>query len=102
MVTGEVPEELLAAILKEAEARREAKGKELAVVRAEAVIWNDGSLGCPQPGVMYTQAPVDGYWVVLQVDGKELDYRAAQGGYFFLCERNFPGSGGAIAPTPEQ
>jgi hypothetical protein len=33
----------------------------LALVNKEHVEWNDGSLGCPQPGMMYTQAIVPGY-----------------------------------------
>lgn len=89
-VVGEVPEELLAAILEDAETRAAAEDEDLAVVRAEAVTWNDGSLGCPQPGVMYTQALVDGYWVVLEVGGEEFDYRAAASGFFTLCERGLP------------
>jgi hypothetical protein len=101
-VTGEVPTELLEAILEDAEARTGIEAAEMDLLRAEAVAWNDGSLGCPQPDVMYTQAPVDGYWVVLKAEGKELDYRAAQSGHFSLCEHPVPFPGGAAAPTPEQ
>ena len=31
-------------------------GSPIAIRRAEAVVFNDGSLGCPEPGGMYTQA----------------------------------------------
>lgn len=89
-VVGEVPEELLAAILEDAETRVDTEGAHLAVARAEAVTWNDGSLGCPQPGMMYTQAPVDGYWVVLISGSQEFDYRVTGGGFFTLCERGLP------------
>jgi hypothetical protein len=105
-VTGEVPEDMMAAILADAADRADLPPEAFTVVRAEAVIWNDGSLGCPQPGMMYTQALVDGYWVELQAEGKELDYRATQSGYFVLCERSPlvpiapPGEG--TDPTPEQ
>jgi hypothetical protein len=102
LVTGEVPADLLEAILEDAEARTGIEAAKMDLLRAEAVTWNDGSLGCPQPDVMYTQAPVDGYWVVLQAKGKELDYRAAQSGYFSPCEQALPSLGGAAAPTPEQ
>lgn len=44
---------------------------------AEAVEWPDGSLGCPEPGGIYTQAIVPGYRVVLVLDGQEYDYRVA-------------------------
>jgi hypothetical protein len=105
-VTGEVPEELLAAIQADAANRSDLPLEAFTVVRAEAVTWNDGSLGCPQPSTLYTQALVDGYWVELQVADKVLDYRANQSGYFFLCERSPlapiipPGEG--AEPTPEQ
>lgn len=58
------------------------------ILRAEAVIWNDGSLGCAQPGMFYTQALVDGYWVILQVGEKTFDYRLSQNGQIVHCERN--------------
>lgn len=67
---------------------------DLVPVKAAALVWNDGSLGCPKPGESYTQAPVNGYWVVLIAGDRALDYRAGQGGFFFLCDSAFPGSGG--------
>ncbi|MCL7452543.1 MAG: hypothetical protein M8467_05800 [Anaerolineae bacterium] len=85
-VTGDVPPDLLDAILADAEAQSGIRQEEFTVVRAEAVVWNDGSLGCPQPGMMYTQAQVDGYWVVLEAGEQQYDYRANDRGYFVLCE----------------
>jgi hypothetical protein len=55
------------------------------VVRAEQVIWSDGSLGCPAPGMLYTQALVPGYRVILRAGGQTLDYHAAANGRFALC-----------------
>ena len=55
------------------------------VVRAEQVTWNDGSLGCPQPDVVYTQALVDGYWVVVGAGGDTYDFRMGQAGMPVLC-----------------
>jgi hypothetical protein len=89
-VIGEVPQDLLDAILADAEAETGANQNEFALVRAEAVTWSDGSLGCPEPGMMYTQALVDGYWVVLEHGDRTLDYRATTRGYFALCEQGFP------------
>ena len=34
--------------------------EQLVMVRAESVVWNDGSLGCPAPGMDYTQALING------------------------------------------
>lgn len=84
VVTGAVPAELLAAIMADAESRA-ATSAALTVVRAESVTWSDGSLGCPEPGMMYTQALVDGYWVVLDSGGQQMDYRATANGSFKLC-----------------
>ena len=93
-VTGEVPTLILTAIVQELAARTETAPEEIGVTRDQAVVWSDGSLGCPQPGVMYTQALVDGYWVELEVDGRIYDYRAARTGHFILCENGRP------PPTP--
>jgi hypothetical protein len=85
-VTGETPTDLLAQIIADAADRVRVSDSDVTVVRDEFAIWNDGSLGCPEPGVLYTQATVDGYWVVLQAGGAEYDYRANTKGYWFLCE----------------
>lgn len=52
----------------------------------ESVTWNDGSMGCPQPGMMYTQALVDGSKVVLSAKQKPYQYHAGTDGKPFLCE----------------
>lgn len=87
LVRGEAPEKLLEDIRTDLAKRTLASREEMVVVRDQAVTWSDGSLGCPQPGMMYTQALVPGYWVVIQVGEREYDYRAAQSGYFVLCEK---------------
>ena len=84
VVTGEVPSDLLESILADATSRV-ATASSIIVVRAQSVTWSDGSLGCPEPGMSYTQALVDGYWVVLDADGQMMDYRASASGAFKLC-----------------
>jgi hypothetical protein len=91
-IKGEVPGEILATILDDLAARADVDPVEVQILRAEAVRWSDGSLGCPQPDMMYTQAEVDGYWLVLQVDSQEYDYRITTTGYFLLCEQRLPPS----------
>lgn len=54
------------------------------------VTWSDGSLGCPQPGMMYTQALVDGRQLVLAVDGQLASYHAALNGPFTYCSAPVP------------
>jgi hypothetical protein len=60
-------------------------------------VWNDGSLGCPQPGEFYIQILINGHWVVLQVEGVEYDYRVSDSGHFILCE----GKGMPPITTPD-
>lgn len=93
-VIGEVPEAILRAILDDAAAETGLDPADIEVVRGEAVTWPDGSLGCPEPGVMYTQALVDGYHVVLDADGDELDYRVGESGAFRVCVDSGMPSGG--------
>lgn len=85
-VTGEVPADLLDNILADLEERTGAKRSEFEILRAEATQWNDGGLGCPEPGQDYTQAIIDGYRVVLEYAGETYDYHAAAIGYFKLCK----------------
>jgi hypothetical protein len=85
-VTGAVPDALLAEIVADASERAGVPADELEIVTAAAVTFNDGSLGCPQPGMLYTQALVEGYHVVVRGPEREFDYRAAQRGGFRLCE----------------
>lgn len=57
------------------------------LVSATAVTWQNGALGCPQPGQSYTQALVDGMRVVVTADGATYDYRFGTGDTPLLCER---------------
>ena len=86
----EVPQEILGPILNEAVARANVPREQLVIVRAESVVWNDGSLGCPEPGMMYTQALVNGYWVIIDAAGQTYDFRVDRSGRFRLCP---PGQG---------
>jgi hypothetical protein len=68
---------------------------ELEVLSAEAVTWSDGSLGCPQPGMMYTQALVPGYRVRIGAGDQVLDYHAGRSGRPGLCP-----AGRSTEPVP--
>jgi hypothetical protein len=56
------------------------------VVKAVSITWNDGSLGCPEPGKFYTQALVSGAQIVVSVGEKRYDYRFGGGDTPKLCE----------------
>lgn len=49
------------------------------------VTWRDGSIGCPEAGVAYTQALVPGQQMILQVNGAEYHYHSAKNSAFIYC-----------------
>jgi hypothetical protein len=81
-----VPEVVEAAIA-DAAVRFGVPESQVAVAGALRVVWSDGALGCPEDGMMYTQALVDGYLLTLEVDGQRVAYHGADGQPPFLCER---------------
>lgn len=97
---GEVPPELFDAVLADLITNQGVQRESIHVVKSEAIIWNDGSIGCPEPGVMYTQALVNGYQLIFGSGDKTFDYHLSDSGYFVLCEFTRP----ALNPqgTPEK
>ena len=59
---------------------------DIRVITEKNVTWRDGSLGCPQKGMMYTQALVPGTLIVLRVDDTEYEYHSGGGRAPFYCE----------------
>lgn len=55
------------------------------VLSVEEVEWPDGSIGCPQPGMVYTQALVNGTKIVLEFDGVTYDYHQGGSRPVFYC-----------------
>ena len=84
-VESQMPEAILGPILDEAAKLANVPRQQLVIVRAEAVVWNDGSLGCPEPGMEYTQALVNGYWVLIKAAEQTYDFRVGGGGSFRFC-----------------
>ncbi len=82
---GAVPKEILEPVLNKAAELAKVSREQLTIMRAEPAVWNDGSLGCPEPGMQYTQALVNGYWVVISAAGQTYDFRMGRGGSFRLC-----------------
>jgi hypothetical protein len=85
-IVGEVPDSILSAAKKDLAAKLNVTAESIDVKEAMSVVWNDGSLGCPRPGQVYTQALEPGYRIVLEYGDRQYDYRATERGYFFLCE----------------
>ncbi len=101
-LAGEVPQELLDAVFDDLVEQLGASREAIEVKQAGAVVWRDGSLGCPQPGMMYTQALVPGFQIVLRAGDEVYDYHASDRGYFILCAEGMaeeglpPGEGGLV------
>ena len=72
---------------------------EIMLVSAEAVVWPDASLGCPQPDMLYRQVPEDGALIILRVDDREYEYHNGGGRDPFLCEQDEPQKYPQIKPT---
>jgi len=73
---------------------------DIEVLRVEAVTWPDGSLGCPEPGKMYTQALVEGQRVVLGYQERVYIYHSGQGDEPFLCPSEEKDGGHDFIPPP--
>lgn len=58
------------------------------VIEAKAVVWSDSSLGCPQPGMAYTQIPQDGLLIRLRAGKRLYHYHSGGRRSPFLCEQS--------------
>ncbi len=68
--------------------------QEIAILSAEEVAWPDTSLGCPQPGMMYSQIVTPGYQFQLQADGVVYNVHTDQTGeQVIICQTASGGTG---------
>ncbi len=56
------------------------------LVSISYVTWPDSSLGCPQPGMAYTQVTVDGTLIRLKAGGQTYEYHGGGSKLPFLCQ----------------
>ncbi|MDF2734205.1 MAG: hypothetical protein K0S97_828 [Chloroflexota bacterium] len=82
---GSLPASITDPIVADAATRLGVDPSAVTIVEAKTETFSDGSLGCPEPGMMYTQALVDGYQVVVEANGTQLDYRGSAPGKFRIC-----------------
>lgn len=74
----------------------------ISVESVEEVMWSNGGLGCPQPGMMYTQVITDGLRIVLDYDGSEYAYHSGGTVEPFLCSPPLAGdSKGSVTDGDE-
>lgn len=60
---------------------------EITLIRLESVEWNDGSLGCPQPGENYLQVITPGYLIELEAQGTLYAYHTDLERQVVLCDQ---------------
>ena len=59
---------------------------DVVVDSVEEVVWRDGSLGCPLPGMNYTKALIDGMRIILDANGTKYHYHSGGDKDPFYCE----------------
>ena len=79
------PNEQIAYSVQDLATRLNLTSEEVKVSGATPVSWRSGALGCPKPGMSYTDALVQGIWIVLRVDNVVYRYHAKTGGQPFYC-----------------
>ena len=87
-----VPREVRRAVVADAAKRFGVAESAVVLTRAEQVTWNDGSLGCPEPGRMYTQNLIAGYLVVAKTTEGELSYHTDSRAFVVSCGSSRPTS----------
>jgi hypothetical protein len=68
------------------------------VMEVRPVIWPDGALGCPRPGMGYIQVQQDGLLIRLRAGGRVYEYHSGGARPPFLCEQ----PDRRAVPSPEQ
>ncbi len=59
---------------------------QISLVDAISIVWPDSSLGCPQPGTVYTQISTSGSLIHLEAGGKVYEYHGDFNEQIILCE----------------
>jgi hypothetical protein len=73
-------DDVITAARNDLSARRSVPTAAIEIISARRVTWGDGSIGCPEPGMMYTQALVPGYFVHLRINDEDAYYHAGRDG----------------------
>jgi hypothetical protein len=80
------PEDLVNGMAQDLARRLGVKEPDLQVMTVQSVLWDDSSLGCPQPERAYLPAQVQGVRVVFQHAGRAYQYHGSDRGDFVYCE----------------
>jgi hypothetical protein len=90
VAVASLPRSVRRAVVADAARRFEVAQSEVVLSSAEQVTWSDGSLGCPQPGMSYTQTLVPGYRLVATTPAGRFLYHTDTRGQAVTCAQPPP------------
>jgi hypothetical protein len=80
------PQPAVDAALQDAATHLGVSPNDMHVDRVEAREWPDSSLGCPQPGLLYSQIVTPGFLIVISGANKQLEYHTDARANVKLCK----------------
>jgi hypothetical protein len=80
-----VPLAVRRAIVADAAKRFVVDEDSVVLINSESVTWNDGAMGCPEPGRMYTQMLVPGFRVTAKTTSGQMLYHTDSRGTVVTC-----------------
>jgi hypothetical protein len=80
-------EDLVQAAVEDLSRRTGIAATQIQVLEARTITWPDAGLGCPQPGIAYTQVQVDGVLIRLQAGERAYEYHGGGRRAPFLCQK---------------
>lgn len=83
--TASMPRGVRRAVVADAAKRFNVAESAVVLARAERLTWSDGALGCPEPGVAYTQVLVAGFRVDATTSAGTLTYHTDSRGSVVSC-----------------
>jgi hypothetical protein len=83
--TTAIPIDVRRAVVADAAKRFKVAESAVVLTSAEQVTWPNGALGCPEPGMVYTQALVPGFRLVAKTSAGELLYHTDALGHVRNC-----------------
>lgn len=103
VTTASVPREVRRAVVADAAQRFKLAENLVVLASAERLTWTDGSLGCPMPGMSYSQVLVPGYRIVAKSTGGTFIYHTDSSGNLAVCDTQLQRQqhgGPKVAPKP--
>lgn len=59
---------------------------QITILSVEEIMWSNGSLGCPEPGMVYIQVIIPGYKTIFSYNQKTYEYHTDKNNGFVTCQ----------------